>query len=265
MPTFPKPLRLVSYNILNGGLGRLDPIYETLAYLDADVIGLCEADDPAGAQYLADKLGMQCLIAESPNGPHHVAMLTRLPVVQMINLGVGAPQLNRAAMESVLDVDGEALRVVLMHLAPHFDHEADRLAELEAIFRAMTPGNRPTMLMGDLNAVAPAADVDSAALAPHRRQRLAERGGKIDRDVIARIEKAGYADAYDLCHPDAPAVTFTTGFPALRLDYIFLSSDLVERVVGADVERGGFAPYCSDHFPLWADLARPGPTSERAT
>lgn len=248
------PIKFVTYNILDGGLGRLDPIYETLLYLDADVVGLCEVDDPAGARYMADKLGVELLLAESPSGPHHVAVLTKLPVLSMVNLGVKFPSLSRAAMLCELDTPRGPMRLVVMHLAAGFDGEPDRLAELDPILELLAGQQTPTMIMGDLNAVAPYHPFDPAALPPHRLKHLEDRGGKLDHDVIGRLTGDGWIDAYHFLRHDAPKHSFTTGFPALRLDYIFISQDLSPSLVDADVETGGFAPYCSDHFPVWVSL-----------
>ncbi|QNN22132.1 hypothetical protein HED60_07555 [Planctomycetales bacterium ZRK34] len=251
-------IKFVTYNILDGGLGRLDPIYETLLYLDADVVGLCEVDDPAGAQYIADKLGVELLLAESPTGSHHVAMMTKLPVRSMINLGVKFPSLSRAAMLCEVDTPRGPMRIVVIHLQAGFDHEPDRLAELDPILEMLAESQTPTMIMGDLNAVAPYHPFDADKLPEHRRQRLIDRGGKLDHDVIGRLTGDGWIDAYHFLRHDDPKHTFTTGFPALRLDYIFISQDLSSALVDADVDTGGFSPYCSDHFPVWVSLgARP--------
>lgn len=254
------PIKLVTYNILDGGLGRLDPIFETLLYLDADFVSLCEADDPRGAAYLADKLDAQLLLAESPTGDKHVAALTRLPVISMTNLGIAIPSLTRAAMQTIVNTaSGHPLRIITMHLnaGQQPEDEQVRLAELAAILDYIAEPTMPTVLMGDLNACAPYHPIDTAAMAPHRRERLQARGGQLDHDVINCLTADGWIDAYHRLHRDAPRQTFTTGFPALRLDYVFLSQDLVPALVDGDVETGGFAPYCSDHFPLWISLRPP--------
>ncbi|MEX2673236.1 MAG: endonuclease/exonuclease/phosphatase family protein [Phycisphaeraceae bacterium] len=256
-------LRLVSYNILDGALGRYDPVYETLAYLDADVVAVCEADDPKGLAYIADKLSMEHLLAEANHSSHHVAVLTRLPVEQMINLGVKIPHLENAAMQVVLrpTPDAAPVRLIVAHLTAGLQAEAEqkRLAELDSILAfldAQPP--MPTLIAGDLNASAPYHPFDPDALPPHRRARLADRDYQLDHTVIQRLLDAGYIDAHRQTHTDAPPPhTFTTGFPALKLDYIFISPDLSDRLVDADVETGGFAPYCSDHYPVWAQLRPP--------
>lgn len=254
---------MVSYNILDGAVGRYDPVYETLLYLGADVAAISEADDVKGLAYIAGKLGMEHLLAEANQSTHHAAVLTRLPVEQVINLGVRIDTLYNAALQVVVRPSPGAspLRVVAAHLRPGLEAgaEEDRLQELEAILAFLDEQERmPTVIVGDLNASAPYHPFDPEALPAHRRARLADRDHQVEHRVIERLLEAGYVDAHRQTHPDAPPPhTFTTGFPALRLDYVFVSSELVDLLVDAGVETGGFAPYCSDHYPVWAQLRVP--------
>ncbi|HID52384.1 MAG TPA: hypothetical protein EYP41_10140, partial [Anaerolineae bacterium] len=57
-------IRIVTYNLEFGGRGREDAIYAVLSHLDADVVGLTEADDPDVAAELAQRLEMQYVWAE---------------------------------------------------------------------------------------------------------------------------------------------------------------------------------------------------------
>lgn len=251
-------LKVVSYNILDGGLGRLDPIYETLLYLGGDVVGLCEADDERGVRYLAEKLGMDYVTAAGIGSPPRgVALLSRWPIERMVNLAAREPLLDRGAIEAVVEVEGEPIRVVAVHLAAGQERsdEEKRLAQIDRVLAALEGERMPTVLMGDLNAAAPYEPFDFDAASPKVRQRLADRGRREpDYDVVERIVRGGWIDAYHRARPHEPKHTYTTGFPAARFDYIWLSSDLTHRLADADVERGGFAPYCSDHYPVWASL-----------
>ena len=46
-------MRIVSYNIYNGGEGRADPLAEVIEAQRPDVVALLEADDPATLQHIA--------------------------------------------------------------------------------------------------------------------------------------------------------------------------------------------------------------------
>lgn len=251
-------MRWLTYNILNGGQGRLDPIAETLAYLDADVVGLLEANDPDAVTYLANKGGYTPALAESPTCGLHAALLTRRPLERMINFGVRHPRLNRAALEAILEIDGRRVRVVVLHLLSGLGapFEAERLAELDLLL-ADIAGDEPlpTVLMGDLNSNAATHAVDLAEAEPAVAERLREQPDLIVTDVVDRLLGAGWIDGLNAVLGEDVPHTFSTGYPSTRLDYIFLSADMEAAIRDAGVETGGFTPYCSDHFPVWVDLA----------
>ena len=69
-----------------------------------------------------------------------------------------------------------------------------------------------------------------------------------------RVAGQGWVDAYQYVNPGGGKQTYTTGFPCSRFDYIWLSQDLAGRLKRCDVEQGGFAPYCSDHYPIWVSM-----------
>lgn len=249
-------LKIVCYNILDGGLGRLDPIYETLLYLNADVVGLCEADDPKGVRYLAEKLGMEFVTAEGTEG-RGVALLSRRPIERMVNLSVKYPILNRGALEAVITWRGAPLRIVLTHLqsGPSEADEGLRIEQVKAVQRELDGPSLPTLWMGDLNCAAQHHPFDHNAASPKLRQRLAERGRtKPDSSAVDLLLDAGWVDAYHRLNVLEPMHTYTTGFPCSRFDYIMLNAALAPDLTSSGVEQGGFAPYCSDHYPVWIKL-----------
>ncbi len=253
----PSLMRLVTYNILHSGMGRLDPIYETLLYLAGDFVGLCEVQDPRAAAYLAGKLGMEHAVAEASDGKHHVALLSRVPIQRTVNLGVAGRGIERGALEVMVRTDAGPLRIVVVHLPSGIDpaSEKRRLAQLNLLLPLLeAERDTPTAILGDFNADSPHHPTDLAAMSAQRRRLLDESGGKLSYDVVERMLAAGWSDAYQISHRGQPQHTLTTGFPAQRVDYIWLDHALVGRLAHAGIDSGGFSPYCSDHFPLWADL-----------
>jgi endonuclease/exonuclease/phosphatase family metal-dependent hydrolase len=255
-----QPMKIACYNILDGGLGRLDPIYETLLYLNADVVGLCEADDPKGVRYLADKLSMDYVVAEGTER-RGVAMLSRRPIEEMWSLSAKHPILDKGGLLGVVSTEDGPLQIALVHLEAGQDrsNEDSRLRQVEAVLGELASPTMDSILMGDLNAAAPYHPFDYEAASPKVKRRLALRDRReLDHDVVGRIASAGWLDAYHTARPKDARHTYTTGFPATRFDYIWLSPGLASRLGNSDVEQGGFAPYCSDHYPIWASL-RSGP------
>src|SRR5262249_43434991 len=77
-------LRIVTWNVLDGGAGRLDAIEDVLRGVDADLIALQEANDRVGVERLAAALGTELVYGEA-NSPFAVAWLSRLPVTRSEN------------------------------------------------------------------------------------------------------------------------------------------------------------------------------------
>lgn len=252
-------MRIVAYNILCGGLGRLDPIAETLLHLNGDVTALIEANDPDAVAYLARRADAHHALSESPNGAFHVALMSRWPIVEMINLGLRRPELSRAALAAIVECPAGPLRVIVLHLLSGLGErlEAVRLAELRDILNHDAFDDMPTVLAGDLNANSPDHPVDVDAAEPAVRQRLLSDPDTLRHEVVEHLQAEGWTDALVAVGPDPVPHTFSTGFPSTRLDYIFANPALRGALRNAGVERGGFTPYCSDHFPIWAEFAAP--------
>jgi endonuclease/exonuclease/phosphatase family metal-dependent hydrolase len=197
-------------------------------------------------------------MGESPGTRFHVALLSRPPIVEALNLGVRHPQLSRAALRVRVGEGAEALQLLVVHLESGLgaEVEARRMAELRRLVGDLADDVGPTVIVGDLNTNAPYHPVDPASATPDVQQRLAADPGLIHHDVVEHLCHGGWVDAYHRARPHETVHTFSTHSASTRLDYIFVDEALAERVVDAGVERRGFAPYCSDHYPMWVDLDR---------
>src|SRR4051812_4167255 len=71
-------LKVITYNILEGGTGRIDPLAEVIRLSGADIVVLEETWDEALFHKLADRLGMDRFLASNPRNPEgSVGLLTR--------------------------------------------------------------------------------------------------------------------------------------------------------------------------------------------
>lgn len=67
---------------------------------------------------------------------------------------------------------------------------------------------------------------------------------------------AGYTDTWKLLHPDAFEPTkIARSFEGSRIDYAFVSPDLVDQVVASGIEQDVTYPENSDHRPVWVRLS----------
>lgn len=248
-------LRLLSYNILAGGEDRLPLIASLLEKQQADVVALVEANSRANAEALAQHLGMSLTYGES-NGKAHVAWLSHLPVIRTENHRL--PVFAKTLLEIEILWEGAPLALFAAHLKASQDREGEqrRVAEIQAILGCLhTLGDRPHVLMGDLNTVHPDDQVDASAYMATQRARGEEpRDPLFPRQVIPLLLHAGYVDCYRTLHPTTSGYTSHTDYPAFRVDYIFASPSFASRLSACDVVTGPEAERASDHFPVWAEF-----------
>ena len=224
-------MRLLTWNIWNGGDGRIDAIEGVLREQDADIVALQEANDRAAVEHLAAALAFELVYGDA-NSEYAVAWLSRLPVTRSQNHRV--PVLEKTLLE--VEVDG--LRLCSTHLSAGRtrDHEPRRIAEAEAIVAEV--GVSADVVVGDFNAVHPLDDIGS----PPPEEEL----DHVSRRPVELILEAGFADAFRELHRVERGWTYIAWHPWARLDYVFArtlprSCDVVE----SDA---------SDHFAVVADL-----------
>lgn len=78
------------------------------------------------------------------------------------------------------------------------------------------------------------------------------------RQDIGKLLKAGYVDSFRVRNPRAKGFSCPAAKPAGRIDYIFASPELANRLQECDIilEGNGIrADVASDHLPIWADFA----------
>jgi endonuclease/exonuclease/phosphatase family metal-dependent hydrolase len=88
---------------------------------------------------------------------------------------------------------------------------------------------------------------------------LLDRTGSLytSRRSISLLRKAGYIDCFRLKNPQDPGFTCPTGSLAGRIDYIFASPELAERLSASYVVTGGNGlrgDEASDHLPVVAEF-----------
>ena len=224
-------MRLVTWNIWNGGEGRVDAIERVLREQDADVVALQEANDRDAVEHLAASLGMQLVYGEA-NSEYAVAWLSRLAVKRSENHRL--PVLEKTLLE--VEVEGRRLFATHLSAGRTLADEPRRIAEAEAIVAAM--GTSADVLVGDFNAVHPRDEVGS----PPPEEELEH----VSRRPIELILDAGFVDSFRELHPADRGWTYTAWQPWARLDYIFTKR--LPRACEV-VETNA-----SDHFAVVAEL-----------
>ena len=242
--------RLLTYNILHGGTGRVDAIAQVINSCAPDLVLLQEATNPANVERLAAATGMadwQTFQRQS------LGFLSRKKVsfFQWIR-----PRISRHAFLEVVPA-GDELRVFGVHLsAVHAAWtERRRVLELRELLKSVDRHREGFhVLTGDFNTVAPGEEFDTGKLPFRLKPLIWLSGGSVRWRTIQTVLDAGYVDAFKLKHPDDPGLTLPTTDPHIRLDYVFVPHPHSTRVMSCEVVRNPSAVKASDHFPVVADL-----------
>ncbi|MGH7214532.1 MAG: endonuclease/exonuclease/phosphatase family protein [Tepidisphaeraceae bacterium] len=253
-------MRLVSYNILDGGEGRADPLAEAVEAQRADVVALVEADFMPTLERIAGRLGMDYVHAAG--NEHAVALLSRWPIIQSVNHAAMRPGLSKCLLEAKLREHGGrewTVGVVHLHARATEADETRREREIDIVldtFATHRANGVPHLLVGDFNANHPRQVIDPERCKPSTREAWHANGGKIPRRAIQRLLDAGYIDTLEAHAGDRAfeTGTFTTQHPGQRVDYVFAHGIDPGRITWAWVEQDRLAKYASDHFPVGVDV-----------
>lgn len=241
-------LRLLTYNIQRGGVGRADRLARVINACQPDLVLLQEATDLETVERLA---ALTKMTTSGSFRKQSLGYLSRAPVT----VSWHRPRLSRHAFIEVVTQDDA--RVFGVHLSAIHSPvtEQRRVFELRALLRSIAHHQHGFhVLAGDFNTLAPQERLEVSRL-PFRLRPLVWLGGRQIRwRTIQAVLDAGYVDAFRMYHADEPGMTMPTWDPHVRLDYVFVPQSYQERVVRCEVVTSTEAASASDHFPVVADL-----------
>ncbi len=254
-------MRIVSYNILNGGEGRADPLAEVIEAQRSDIVALVEADDPAVVDRIARRLGFDAITASGRS--HAVALLSRWPIIETINDALVVEGIEKCLLRATVGRPGGTIEhFAIVHLHAHAREADERIREAEiAVLLDCLAGWRKAgaahWVMGDFNANSPIQTLDPERCKASTRREWHENGGQIPRRAIARMLDAGYIDTLAAVAGESAGTmgTFSTRQPGQRVDHIFCHGVEAAKLRGAWIERDRLATYASDHYPVGVEVA----------
>ena len=167
-------LRILSYNILYGGRGRVPQLTKMIKAVQPDVVGLVEAADTRVVEELAKHLEMHHVANPPGEYPQdqQLALLSRLPIVYS-ELHERPGILYEPLLEvGVEEAGGTQFTVFVTHLRAAFNqgwagnHIQQR--EVQEILRiTATKRGTPHLVIGDFNALAPGDAFKGSRLLRH--------------------------------------------------------------------------------------------------
>jgi endonuclease/exonuclease/phosphatase family metal-dependent hydrolase len=243
-------LRVLSYNVQRGGVGREDALAAAILEADVDLVVLQEATKPDVVARLAARTGFG-EYAASPG--RSLAFLSRVGIERY---RWARPRFSQHAFLEIVPT-GLHVHIVGVHLsAIHAAWtERRRVHELRGLLAGLKDQTRPQLIIGDFNTLAPGEQLELARLPRRLRLLVWLSGGRIRWQTIGIMLGAGYADGFRSVHEADPGYTFPTWDPHVRLDYAFISRDDSAQLVDCRVVTDSVTlRRASDHFPLRIEL-----------
>src|SRR5882762_4542461 len=180
-------MRIFSYNILDGGEGRADPLAEVIEAQRADCVALIEADNNDVLERISRRLDMDMIVAQGKR--HSVALLSRFPIIHTSNHAALQDKPDCLLEALVRAPTGEEFTLGILHLHPHAleKDEAIREEDLEVVLEIFEPHRRqrrPHFLLGDFNANSPTQKIEIEKCKPSTREEWRKNGGHLPRRAI---------------------------------------------------------------------------------
>jgi endonuclease/exonuclease/phosphatase family metal-dependent hydrolase len=250
-----KNITVMTYNIKYGrGMDNevnLDRIAATIEKAGADIVALQEVDKQTSRvsgvdtpQYIAEKLGMY--YAYGPNIPVHGgwygnAVISRYPILSSRNhrLSWGIGYEIRSMLLTKIKVGDQYLNFASTHLT-HKDNKL-RVKQVEDILNITRDLEGPIIIAGDFNAHAVTVPIMLMARQYNDAHSLSK--------MVVDYDNLSYSELMN------GNLTFPSEDPMSRIDYIFLSEELM-----LDRGKNSFRVIDSngsDHLPVVANIVLP--------
>lgn len=262
-------LRVITYNILEGM--KLDTAAGKPSFaawvkkMDPDVLALQEMTNftQASLEKLAGLYGHKYAVLLIEGEKYPVAITSKYPILHVQKV---SDNMDRGFITASI----QGYNIVSAHLTP-FDYRK-RAQEIDLLLAHIKAqhAQRKWIVMGDFNTLSP---VDSAHYSDGRMianyQAYEKKyapilklvDGKIDYSVIEKVHNAGFTDVLHKMHPGFVKTVHPKRFEpktgsdvSSRIDFIFVSKDLVKKLSAARVVVDDFTDNYSDHYPVLFEL-----------
>ena len=249
-------LRVMAYNILNGGKNREAYILEVIQTAEPDVVILEEVYGVEFLQFLSHPLGMTYFIGKG-NKTRKVALLSKLPVLSFQSRHPIFP-IWRNFIEAEIEYEpNRTIRVIGVHPIANLGipFEIWRLWEAKYVTKHIqTHQNEPCLIAGDFNAIAPGEGVKTESMPGWLRWIIYLQGNRVYHFSMNTYLSAGFTDCFRSLNSDE-GFTLPPPHPNSRLDYILVNAKLRPYLKRCRVIREPKSvDLASDHYPVIAEF-----------
>jgi exodeoxyribonuclease III len=244
-------VKLLSYNIRFGGLGRENSLAQVIKLASPDLVVFQEAIHPEVIERLAKATGMGFWAARNS---HSIGYISREEIAYH------EWHYPKGARHSFLEIvpSGTETRIFGLHLSARFSKwdELRRTREIRALLEGIKRHQAGFhVLVGDFNTLAPGEVLELKRLPAWIRALIWVSGRQLQRQTIQLMLDANYIDGFRSLHKET-GYTFPTWNPHVRLDYAFVPKSFAANLLRCEVvkEPGEVIRAASDHCPLMVEL-----------
>jgi exodeoxyribonuclease III len=249
-------LRVMTYNILDGGENRETFILGVIQKAEPDIVILQEVFTEEFLKSLSQSLGMNYFIGMG-NKERKVALLSKLPVLSFKSHHPIFPTWRNFIDAEVEYERTKTARIIGVHPMANLGivFEIWRWLEAGYIVRYVRRyQNMPCLVAGDLNAIAPAETVKIETMPRWLKWILYLQGNRVYHFSIAKFLSAGFIDCFRILNSDE-GFTLPPPNPNSRLDYVFVNATMRPYLKKSWVVREPDSVNCaSDHYPVMAEF-----------
>jgi exodeoxyribonuclease-3 len=244
-------LKLLSYNIRFGGLGREQALAAVIGQAEPDLVVFQEAIHPDVIERLAHATGLSFWAARKN---HSIGYISRT------EMAYHEWHYPAGARHPFLEVvpEGSETRIFGLHLSARFSKwdERRRAREIRALLAGIKRHQDGFhILVGDFNTLAPGEVLETRRMPAWIRALIWVSGRKLERETIQVMLDSGYLDGYRLLHKEDNGYTFPTWDRRVRLDYVFVPRPFGNRLLKCEVvTHSEVIRDASDHCPLLVEL-----------
>ena len=251
------PLRVMTYNILLGGIGHEKYIQEVIQSANPDLIVLQEVTDAEILKSIAQSLQMQWFFGDG-NQKTRVALLSRLPILNFKSYHSRVPIWHNVIEAEVQYQRNKSFVLIGVHLIPHLwiGFEIWRYLEVKYVLNLCKKFSElPLLIVGDFNAIAPGDEVLIKSSTTSIKAMLLLQANHVFRFAIQRLLSAGFMDSFRFRHPKENGFTYATLQPSARFDYVFSDPIMQKHLKECWVVREPKSVMqASDHYPVVAEF-----------
>ncbi len=250
-------LRVMTYNILNGGENRERYIVDAIQNTGPNIVILQEVFDEELLQFLSYSLGMAHYMGTG-NKKRKVALLSKYPVRAFISRHPTFP-IWRNFIDAEIEYEpNKTIRIIGVHPIANLGvpFEIWRLWEAKYVTKYVRMyQNEPCLIAGDFNAIAPEEKVKTENMPGWLKWTIYLQGNRVYYFSIKAFLSAGFTDCFRSLHSE-DGFTLPPPNPNSRLDYIFVNAKMKAHLKKCWVVREPKSVnLASDHYPVVAELS----------